>query len=131
MEGAEAAPIDIFIGNTNPKATPGIIAEVMKKCALDLPEKVELEVIEVKCLNRLDVDPNPRTKCWKITVPYRFRELMTRDELYYCGWSHRQFCPPKQNKAKRHQPDPNDPVAEALAAAADAGGGAKPGMVGA
>ena len=63
-------------------------------------------------------------------MPYRFKELMSRDELYYCGWSHRQFYPPKQNKAKRHQPDPNDPVAEALAAAA-AGGGAKPGMVGA
>lgn len=47
VEGAEAAPVDIFIGNTNPKATPDIISKVMKQCALDLPEKIELEVLEV------------------------------------------------------------------------------------
>ena len=122
MEGAEAAPVEIFIGNTNPKATPEIIATVMKKCALDLPEKIELEVLEVKCLNNVDLDPNPRTRCWKIVVPYRFKELMARDDLYYCGWSHRQFYPPRQNKAKRHQPDPNDPVAEHLSGAGASGG---------
>ena len=129
MEGAEAAPVEIFIGNTNPKATPEIISEVMKKCALDLPEKIELEVLEVKCLINLDVDPNPRTRCWKITVPYRFRELMARDDLYYCGWSHRQFFPPRQNRAKRHQADPNDPVAEHLRGGEASGG--QPNMVGA
>ena len=85
VEGAEAAPVEIFIGNTNPKATPEIISKVMKQCAQDLPEKVELEVLEVKCLNNLDVDPNPRTQCWKLTVPYRFRELMASDDLFYCG----------------------------------------------
>ena len=126
VEGAEAAPVEIFIGNTNPKATPEIISKVMKQCAQDLPEKIELEL---ECLNNLDVDPNPRTKCWKLTVPYRFRELMTRDDLYYCGWSHRQFYPPRQNRAKRHQPDPNDPVAEHLRGNEASGG--QPSMVGA
>ena len=125
IDGAEAAPVEFYIGNTNPRATPDIITKVMKQCALDLPEKVDLEVIDVKCLNNLDVDPKPRTKCWKITVPYRFRELMTRDDLYYCGWSHRQFYPPRQNKAKRHQPDP---VEQHLLGAT---GGQQPNMVGA
>ena len=129
MDGAEAAPIEMYVGNTNPKATPDVITKIMKKCAMDLPEKVELEVLEVKCLNRLDLDPNPRTKCWKITVPYRFKELMARDDLYYCGWSHRQFFPPRQNRAKRQQLDPNDPVAAHLAAGGG-GGGDQP-MVGA
>ena len=56
---------------------------------------------------------------------------MARDDLYYCGWSHRQFYPPRQNKAKRHQPDhdPNDPVAEHLSGAGASGG--QPSMEGA
>ena len=96
MEGAEAAP------------TPDIIEKVMKKCAGNLPEKVELTVLEVKCLNNLERDPSPRTRCWKITVPYVHRELMDSDELYPTGWSHRKFFAPRsqQNKAKRHHADP-------------------------
>ena len=108
MEGAAAAPVEIFIGNTNPKATPEIIEKVMKKCAENLTEKVDLAVLEVKCLNNLEKDPSPRTRCWKLTVPYVHRELMNCDELYPAGWSHRRFFPPRnqQNNAKRHQADP-------------------------
>ena len=116
IEGAEAAPVEFYIGNTNPRATPDIISKVLKKCALDLPEKVELEITDVKCLNNLQTDPSPRTKCWKITVPYRFKEFMYKDDLYYDGWTHRPFYPPRQNRAKRHQPDPKDPVAQHLEA---------------
>jgi hypothetical protein len=100
MDSAEAAPVDIFVGNTNPKATPEKIAAVMKQCAEQLSEMTELEVLEVKCLTNLDLMPNPRTKCWKLTVPYKFKELMAQDELHPAGWSHRPFFPPKQNKAK-------------------------------
>ena len=100
MDGAEAAPIDIFVGNTNPMATPEKIAAVMKQCAEQLQDKTELEVLEVKCLTNLELMPNPRTKCWKLTVPYKFKELMAQDELYPAGWSHRPFFPPRQNKAK-------------------------------
>ena len=114
MEGAEAAPVEIFIGNTNPNATPEIISKVMKKCAMELPEKIELEVHELKCLTNLETVPNPRTKCWKICVPYKYRELMEKDELYPSGWSHRKFFPPRQNKAKRHQPESRDPVVDFL-----------------
>ena len=117
MDGAEAAPVEIFVGNTNPRATPDIITKVMKKCALDLPEKIELEVHEVKCLNNLDTEPNPRTKCWKISVPYKYKELMERDELYPTGWSHRKFFAPRQNNAKKPKPDDStnkDPFAEFL-----------------
>ena len=115
MDGAEAAPIEIFIGNTNPRATPEIITDVMKKCAEDLPEKIALEVVEVKCLNNLEVDPNPRTRCWKITVPYKYKELMVRDELYPTGWSHRQFYSARPNKAKRQKSGSDiDPVARYL-----------------
>ena len=69
----------------------------------------------MKCLNNLEVDPNPRTRCWKITVPYKIKELMVRDELYPTGWSHRQFYPARPNKAKGQKPgSDSDPVARYL-----------------
>ena len=33
MAGGEAAPIDLFVSNTNPASTPDIIRDVLVKCA--------------------------------------------------------------------------------------------------
>ena len=41
--------------------------------------------------------PNPRTLCWKVTVPHREREYMMKDESFPEGWAHRRFFPPRQN----------------------------------
>ena len=87
----------------------------MKKNSLELPDKIDLIVLDVKCLTNFELNPNPRTKCWKITVPYKFKDIMTCDDLYYSGWTHRPYYPPKLNKAKRHQLDPNDPVNQHIA----------------
>ena len=103
VEGAEAAPIEIFVGNTNSRVLHQHI--VMKQCANELTDKIPLEVIVVKCLTNYDLYPNARTKCWKLTVPYKFKELMMNDELYPAGWSHRQFYAPKQNKTKKQKDD--------------------------
>ena len=120
LAGAEAAPIDIFIGNTNPLATPDMIKTVLINSALQLPEKLNLEVIEVKCLNNFERDANPRSKCWKVTVPFAQKEYMDKDELYPTGWAHRKFFPPKRN----FQSNPNgqaakrpnlDPIADLIA----------------
>ena len=46
---------------------------------------------------------------------FNSKEFMTRDELYYSGWTNWPFYPPRQNQAKRHQPDTNDPVAKHIA----------------
>ena len=105
VDGAEAAPVETFVGNTKAKATPEKITAVMKQCADELPEKVQLEILEVKCLANFDLYPNARTKCWKLTVPYKFKELMMNEEIYPAGWSNRQFYPPRQNKAKRQKED--------------------------
>ena len=48
VAGAEAAPIDIFIGNTNPLATPAMIETVLKKSADQVSANCALNVIEVK-----------------------------------------------------------------------------------
>lgn len=73
LEGVDAAPVDIFVGNTNPRANAEKIKVVLILSAGQMPEKTILVINDVKCLNNLEVDPYPRTKCWKIIVPYALK----------------------------------------------------------
>jgi hypothetical protein len=115
--GAEAAPIDIFVGNTNPKATDDIIKRVLIKCAEKMPEKPKLEILEVKLLTNPVRDPNPRFKSWMVRVPYSFKTLMESDAFYPNGWSHRKYFPKRmeQDRNVRQHLDPHDPVNMELA----------------
>ena len=110
--GAEAAPIDVFVGNTNPKATEDIIKRVLIKCAEKMPEKPQLEVLEIKLLTNPERDPNPRFKSWMVRVPYRFKTLLEDDAFYPSGWSHRKYFPKRlqNDRNVRQHLDPNDPV---------------------
>ena len=96
VSGGEAAPVDIFIGNTNPGSTTDIIKEVLVKCA-EMSEDINepLVVIDAKCLTK---DDNPRTRCWKVTVPHKYRDYMEKDSAYPSGWSHRKFFQARNNK---------------------------------
>ena len=49
-DGGEAAPLDYYIGNTTPRATPDIIKAVLEKCARQLTK--DLQVLDLKCLTR-------------------------------------------------------------------------------
>ena len=122
MEGAEAAPIDIFVGNTNPRATDDIIKKVLIKCAEKMPENPKLEIIEVKLLTNPERDPNPRFKSWMVRVPYSFKSLVENDAFYPNGWSHRKFFPKRSQHDRNVRPhlDPNDPVNMELAQATSA-----------
>ena len=94
VTGAEAAPIDIFIGNTRPAATEELIKQALVKCGEiqgEMPAELKEENIVVKLMNNLAEEPNPRTKCWKVAVPYIFREVMAMDSFFPNGWSHRKF----------------------------------------
>ena len=104
LEGVDAAPVEIFVGNTNPRATEEKVKEVLILSAAQLPDKPQLLINEVKCLNNHDVDPNPRTRCWRISVPYKFKELMANDNLYPAGWSHRRFYPARRKKDTAKKP---------------------------
>ena len=110
--GAEAAPIEMFVGNTNPRATKEIVASVLKDCAKDMPEKPELEILDVRCLTNPERDPNPRTRSWVVRVPFCFKSLMENDEFYPAGWCHRKYFPARNqgSQNKRMHLDPNDPV---------------------
>ena len=94
VPGAEAAPIEIFIGNTNPLATEELIKQVLVKAMdgmEDKPAALDKGDIKVECKNNLALEPNPRTKCWKVSVPYLFKEIMEKDEFFPSGWSHRRW----------------------------------------
>ena len=36
-------------------------------------------------------EQDPRTRCWRVVVPYRFKELMENSQLYPDGWRFREF----------------------------------------
>ena len=64
MTGGEAAPYDVFVGNTHPDTTENIIKEVLAQVSLKMPEEMKLEkplqILEVECLTK------PRTDGGKI-----------------------------------------------------------------
>ena len=109
IEGVEAAPVDFFVGNTTPNIDEDKVKEIILKCAaLKLegkPENIELKLedVNVKCLNNTKDEPNPRTKCWRITVPHIWREVMKRDEFFPRGWSHRAFHHSRGGGARSEQ----------------------------
>ena len=45
-------------------------------------------------------------------VPYKFKELMEKDELYPPGWCHRKFFAPKQPKNTAKQPRKDSGIVE-------------------
>ena len=93
-EAGQAAPIEIYVGNTTPAATESIVEAVLVKCAKGLEPQTEFKVLEVVQLAK-QIE-NPRTKCWKVVVPFKFKELVENDQMYPPGWCHRKFFSPRQ-----------------------------------
>ena len=63
-------------------------------------EKVELLTKEL----------NPRTKCWKVVDPFRFKGVMEKDEVYPVGWKHRMFFGSRNSRDKKARIDQVDSV---------------------
>ena len=68
-----------------------------------MPSELKEGDIMVKLLNNLAEEPNPRTKCWKVTVPYIFRDVMAMDTFFPNGWSHRKFNNQVGNKKDQNK----------------------------
>ena len=110
IPGGEAAPYEVFIGNTHPDSTEEKISEVLIKYSdmFNGDEKLAspLNILKVTCLSKPNSSGEPlRTKCWKVQVPNKFREHMIKDEAYPYGWSHRRFFP-KRNEHNVPAVDP-------------------------
>ena len=86
--GAEAGPVEIYISNTSNTSDEDAIMKVLETTAAVIDPSANFKVTKAQCLTK---DTNPRTKCWKVTVPYKFRELMEKEELYPAGWRYRKF----------------------------------------
>ena len=100
VAGSEAAPYEVFIGNTNPASTKEIIKQVLQECAVTMSEEFKLTeqlgILEVECLTKDRSDGYPiRTKSWRVRVPHKFRDHMMRAEAYPMGWSSRRYFPPR------------------------------------
>ena len=81
--------LQYYIGNTPGKATDDVIKKVLEKCDAPLLEGKEQLVIEsIQCLTK---DLEPRTKCWRVVVPHRFKHIMENNLLYPEGWKYREF----------------------------------------
>jgi hypothetical protein len=82
------------------------------KCAAGLEGAPALTVVDVKLLTK---EENPRSKCWKVTVPYKFKEVMEKDELYHSGWTHRKFFGARNSQNRQKQPRLDDPIEQDIA----------------
>ena len=67
---------------------------MLVKCAKGVDAATQFSVVEVEQL-AVHIE-NPRTKCWKVVVPYKFKQMMEKDELYPPGWTHRKFFGPRK-----------------------------------
>ena len=106
-EGGEAAPYEVFIGNTHPASTEKIIEDVLKDCARQIEGEhaltEDLNILEVECLTKTREDGKPpHTKMWRVKVPNRFREHMKRPESFPQGWSNRRYFPARPKVPALH-----------------------------
>jgi hypothetical protein len=101
---AAAAPLDFYVGNTSLDVTEDDVKQVLVRCATDVQgNTAHLEVLEVK---EIGTDlANRKTKCWKVKVPFKMKELMQQSSLYPSGWTHRRFFE-QRNKNVRTVPVP-------------------------
>ena len=98
VSGGDAAPYDVFVGNTHPESTEEIIREVLVKVSEVMPEDQKLseplEILEIECLTKPRDDGRKLwSKNWRVQVSNRFREHMLRPEAYPIGWSSRRYFP--------------------------------------
>ena len=91
------APYEVFITNTHPGSRPDLIKEILIECSTADSTREALEIIDVKCMTNKEKIINPRTLCWKVTVPHRERDYMLKDESYPEGWAHRRFFQPRSS----------------------------------
>ena len=64
------------------------VKTVLTRCSAEVEGGADLVIDKVELLNK---EKDPRTKCWKVVVPYRFKTVMEKDEVYPTGWRHRTF----------------------------------------
>ena len=100
--GEYIAGAEFYIGNTDGRTNAETIKTVLTRCAAAVDGGIDLVVDKVELLTK---ERDPRTKCWKVAVPFRFKSIMEKDEVYPAGWKHRTFFGSRNTKEKRPRLD--------------------------
>ena len=99
---AHAGPIHFYIGNTNAKTEKESLREILIKSAENINKNIKFDVGPIEILTK---DDNPRSKCWKVTVPHHCREMMENPAMFPPGWRTRRFYDysgaPSRNRGKK------------------------------
>ena len=100
--------LQYYISNTPGHSSGDLVKKVLEKCSAPLlGGNATLTVLDVECLTK---EEEPRTRCWKIVVPFKFKNIMENDELYPEGWRHRKFFGGRKlTDQKKKQPRLEDP----------------------
>ena len=94
--------LQYYISNTPGHATPELIKKVLEKCSAPLlKDQAILTVHKVECLTK---EEDARTRCWKVAVPFKFKDVMENNELYPEGWRHRTFFGGRPKQQPNKQP---------------------------
>ena len=98
VKGAEAAPYDVYVGNTHPDSTEDIVKQVLIEVSQNMSEENKLDeplqILEVECLTKPRTDGRKIwSRNWRVQVPNRFCEHMLKSEAYPSGWSSRRYFP--------------------------------------
>ena len=99
--------LQYYVGNTPGKAGPEVIKKVLAKCSEPLLSDGPLQVEDIELLTQVE---NPRTKCWRIVVPYKYMSIMENPELYPDGWRYRKFFGSRKINEKNKQPRLDDNI---------------------
>ena len=111
VDGCEAAPYDVVIGNTNPGSTEEIIKRVLVHVSENMAEglklKEPLEILEVECLTKPREDGRRIwTRTWRVQVPSKFKDHILRPEAFPAGWTTRRYIPPRAPRPPVPELDP-------------------------
>ena len=110
--------VQYYIGNTPGKADESIIRKVLERCAAPLLDPAEGPLV-IEKLQLLTREKDPRTRCWRVEVPFKFKAIMENSELYPEGWRYREFVgnfrtsPPGTN-AKRFRANGDNVVNQVM-----------------
>ena len=110
--------LQYYIGNTPGKADETVIRKVLEKCAVPLQQAEDGPLVLEK-IQLLTKEQEPRTKCWRVIVPHKFKALMENSMLYPEGWRYREFVGNLRNSntgpaAKRTRTNGNSVVDQVM-----------------
>ena len=84
--------------NIDGRVNEETVKPLLIRCAAEVEGGADLVIDKVELLTK---EKDPRTKCWKIFVPHRFKTFMEKDEVYPTGWRHRTFLQGAESQLTR------------------------------